>query len=85
VPVNFRVAPTALRSLVRFRHMQDLDRAQQTLYDAHWSTGDTAVQENGKLVWHVYCHRGEQKLVARGQSRIETWQAAVRMAVRLER
>ena len=58
----------------------NLDALQNTLHDARWSIGDTATLENGQFVWHVYCHRAEHKLVAKGPSRLEAWQAAVKMA-----
>ena len=57
-----------------------LDEAQQALHATGWSTGDTATCESGQLVWLVYCHRAEQKLVTKGPSRLEAWQAVVRMA-----
>jgi hypothetical protein len=39
--------------------------AQQVLHDAGWSIGDTATHENGQLIWHVYCHRDEHKVVTK--------------------
>jgi hypothetical protein len=60
-----------------------LDALQQSLHEAGWSTGDTATPENGQLTWLVYCHRGDHKLVAKGASRLEAWQAVVKMAAEL--
>ena len=62
-----------------------LDALQNTLHDAGWSTGDTATLENGQLTWNVYCHRDQHKLAAKGPSRLEAWQAAVKMAEELGR
>ena len=61
-----------------------VDSAHRSLHEARWSIGDTATLENGQLIWHVYCHRGEHKLVAKGPSRFEAWQAAVKMAAELD-
>ena len=58
----------------------NVDQAQAELHAAGWSTGDSATIEDGKLVWHVYCHRGNQKLVARNESRANAWAAMVKMA-----
>jgi hypothetical protein len=58
----------------------NLDALQNTLHDTGWSIGDTSTLENGRLTWLVYGHRGEHKLVAKGASRLEAWQAAVKMA-----
>ena len=58
----------------------DIDSAQTKLRDAGWSTGDTSQPEAGKLVWSVFCHRGETKLIARGASRAEAWAEAVKLA-----
>lgn len=41
-----------------------IDEAQAELKAAGWRTGDAAFKENGAIVWMVYCHRGETKLVA---------------------
>jgi hypothetical protein len=64
--------------------MVALDDYQQTLHNARWSTGDTAALEHGQLTWLVYCHRGDEKLMARGSSRRDAWQAAARMATELD-
>ena len=63
--------------------MATLDALQQSLHEAGWSTGDIATLANGQLLWHVYSHRGEHKLVAKADSRLEAWQAAVKMAAEL--
>lgn len=57
-----------------------IDEAQAELLAAGWSTGDAAFRESDALVWLVYCHRDEVKLVASGSSRSEAWREAVRMA-----
>lgn len=56
------------------------DEAQIELRRAGWSFGETTAAENGKLVWQVYCHRGEQSFTARSESRPNAWVAAVKMA-----
>jgi hypothetical protein len=63
----------------------DIDSARTKLRDTGWSTGDIAVSESGKLVWSVFCHRGETKLVVRGVSRTEAWTEAVKMAAEADR
>jgi len=44
-----------------------------------WSSGDVGILEGGKLVWQVYAHKGETKLLAKSANRDEAWQDVVRM------
>ncbi len=34
-----------------------IDEAHDALRAAHWTEGDMAIQDEGKLVWHFYCRR----------------------------
>ena len=58
------------------------DAAYSLLHAVGWSIGDTAYRNPAtrRLVWMVYCHRGEQRIVAKAQSQAAAWNEAVRMA-----
>jgi hypothetical protein len=60
-----------------------IDEAHNQLHAACWSTGDVGVLEVGKLVWQVYAHKGDVKLVAKSENRTEAWQQVVRMAAKV--
>ncbi len=57
-----------------------IDEAHAQLHAAGWSTRDIGVLEAGKLVWQVYAHKGNVKLVATSANRTEAWQEVARMA-----
>jgi hypothetical protein len=58
------------------------DAAYSLLHAARWSVGDTAYRDpdSGRLVWLVYCHRGEQQIIAKAESQTGAWNEAVRLA-----
>lgn len=58
------------------------DAAYSLLHAVGWSIGDTAYTDPdiGRLVWMVYCHRGEQQVIAKAESQAAAWNEAVRMA-----
>ncbi len=62
------------------------DAAYSLLHDAGWKIGDTtyADPDSGRLVWMVYAHRGEQKIVARAESQAAAWNEAVRLTTEIE-
>ena len=46
-----------------------------------WSVGDIATLDlAGRRVWHVYGHRGEQRILARAPTQAEAWREAWRLA-----
>ena len=49
------------------------DGVYSLLHAAGWSIGDRAYTDpdSGRLVWMVYCHRGEQQIVATAESQTE--------------
>jgi len=57
-----------------------IDEAHSRLHATGWSSGDVGILEAGKLVWQVFAHKGDIKLVAKSHNRIEAWVEAVRMA-----
>ena len=58
------------------------DAAYSLLHAAGWSIGDTAYRDpdSGRPVWLVYCHRGEQQIIAKAESQAAAWNEAVRLA-----
>lgn len=58
------------------------DAAYSLLHAVGWSIGDTAYHDpdTSQLVWLVYCHRGEQQVVAKAESQSAAWNEAVRLA-----
>jgi hypothetical protein len=58
-------------------HVEGLER----LHGAGWSIGDTAFRRpDGRLVWLVSGHNGENVIRAEGSTSAEAWQAAVEQA-----
>ena len=55
------------------------------LHSAVWSIGDVCYLDNGRRVWMVYAHRGEQKIVAKAPTQTEAWRRACTMAAKIER
>ena len=60
------------------------DDAYARLHSSGWSVGDLSYWEDGRRVWMVYVHRGEQKIVARADSQLDAWVRAQRMAAEIE-
>ena len=58
------------------------DAAYSLLHAAGWSIGDAAYTDpnSGRLVWLVYCHRGEQQVIAKAECQTAAWNEAVRLA-----
>ncbi len=50
---------------------------------AGWSVGDVSYKVDGQTIWEVYCHRGEQKIVARAETQDAAWIEAVRLVEEL--
>jgi hypothetical protein len=63
----------------------NLEELQSALQAAGWSIGDTAINPDAGMEWHVYAHKGETKLLAKGASQIEAWREIVRMANEVDR
>ena len=60
------------------------DGAYQRLHSAGWSVGDVCFLESGWRVWTVFCHRGEQQIVAQAASQLDAWVRASMMAASME-
>ncbi len=64
---------------------QTIDDAQANLHLAGWSVGDIQTLDlEGCTVWHVYAHRGEQRILARAPTQAEAWREAWRQAESLD-
>ncbi len=58
-----------------------IDDAHSQLHAAGWSIGDIATLDfAGRRVWHVYGHRGEQRILARAPTQAEVWREALQQA-----
>jgi len=53
------------------------ESALDYLHEVHWSVGEFQTTDG---LWHVYGHRGSDKIIGRGTSQTEAWQAAVMAA-----
>jgi hypothetical protein len=60
-----------------------IDACQAALYAAQWSAGDIAIYQGIALSWQVYATRGDEKVFARAESRLDAWQQAVKLAANL--
>ena len=56
------------------------DEAHDKLKALAWSCGDVAFYRDGRKVWQVYAHRGEQRVIAEALTQGEAWIEAARMA-----
>ena len=57
-----------------------IDDAHTQLHTAGWSVGDIETLDlAGRRVWHVYSHRGEQRVLARASTQAEAWAEVRRM------
>ena len=56
------------------------DEAHATLKALGWSCGDVAFYRDGRKVWQVYAHRGEQNVIAEAKTQVEAWIEAARLA-----
>lgn len=57
---------------------QTSDAAFSLLHSADWSVGDSAYTDPaiGRLTWLVYCHRGEQQVIAKADTQAMAWAGA---------
>lgn len=53
------------------------DQCLDYLHELHWSVGEFQTFDGQ---WQVFGHRGEEKILGRGASQTEAWQAAVMAA-----
>ena len=60
------------------------DQSLTSLHDLGWSCGDVAFYEDKGIVWVVYAHRGDQKVVARAPLQRDAWDSAAEQAERLK-
>jgi hypothetical protein len=56
--------------------MEPLDFIQTVIHRSGWSSGDTAIREDDRLIWMVTCQRGEHTVVAKDADQLRAWQAA---------
>lgn len=57
-----------------------IDEAHNQLRAAGWSSGDMGILDAGKLVWLVFCHKGDVKLMAKSANRTDAWAELSRLA-----
>lgn len=55
---------------------QIIDAAQTELAHRSWSAGDMALTTTTGVLWMVYAHRGEHRIVAKAESQATAWQEA---------
>lgn len=53
-----------------------VDICQAALHDQEWSCGDMAFHDGPAIVWQVFAHRAEQRIVARAPTQAEAWSLA---------
>jgi len=76
----FREITTVSRYLITMPD-QTTDNAHTRLHAAGWLVGDIeTLDAAGRHVWHVYAHRGEQRILARAPTQAEAWGDAWRQA-----
>jgi hypothetical protein len=56
------------------------DSCQSALHNAGWSIGDTAIRTATGVVWMVYGHRGEHRIVAKAPKLEDAWRLAAEIA-----
>ena len=59
---------------------QAIDAAQGELARHGWSAGDMALTTAAGLIWMVYAHRGEHRIVAKAASQATAWSEAARLS-----
>ena len=64
-------------------HLLTSDDFYSRLHDAGWSVGDVSFKLGDRRLWLVYCHRGDEKIVAKNPSQRDAWWEAFKMACRL--
>jgi hypothetical protein len=60
-----------------------IDEAAALLHRAGWSAGDLAIKAAAGVIWTVFAHREEQRIVIRAQTQQAAWQCAADAAGRL--
>jgi hypothetical protein len=60
--------------------MNPIDRAHKLLGLLGWSYGESRHLEGERLVWQVYAHRVEDRIVVNAPSQAEAWDEALRQA-----
>jgi hypothetical protein len=63
------------------RAADTIDACQARLHAAGWSIGDMAVRTSKGMMWVVFAHRGDERVVARAQRQAAAWKEAVRLAL----
>ena len=58
-----------------------IDDAQRELARLGWSTGDMAVTTPSGVLWLVYAHRGEHRIVVKAASQATAWREAARLSL----
>ncbi len=61
-----------------------VDTCAAALHCLGWSCGDLAFDEGNGLVWQVFAHNGEQKILVRAASQADAWSAAADQASELK-
>ncbi len=60
-----------------------VDAWEKELHAAGWSIGDMAIYLPAGVVWMVYGHRGEQRIVAKAPQQADAWRQAAKMMRRI--
>ena len=63
----------------------NVDAWQAELHEAGWSIGDMAILTPAGLVWMVFGHCGEERIVAKAPTQADAWRAAARLSVQIQR
>ncbi|HEX3999418.1 MAG TPA: hypothetical protein VHX65_12780 [Pirellulales bacterium] len=60
-----------------------VDECSNVLHRLGWSCGDMAFNDGRAVVWQVFAHRGDQRIVVRAPRQGEAWAAATRQAMKV--
>lgn len=60
-----------------------IDEAAAWLHRTGWSAGDLATRTAAGLMWMVFAHRREQRIIGRGDTQHAAWRTALDTARRL--
>jgi hypothetical protein len=62
---------------------KSVDANCATLHELGWSCGDLAFDEGDGLIWQVFAHKGDQKILTRSSSQADAWSTAADQAEKL--
>jgi len=61
------------------------NRCDITLHDLHWSSGDMAFWSGHSMVWQVYAHKCDHRILVRAGTQTKAWETALDQARKVVR